>query len=164
MNKTEILATQKTWGDFIVRLGQLADSQTSNKEIIAAALDGINLHYAYGHCEVIFKPTKATGSAAFRPSVDGAVSYFIGNRGQAGAVDGDHGFATDKPWKAVRFSADQQITEVTSGVIMAGGHYYFTDVSGQETEVEYTFTYKKVDGHWLIVGHHSSLPYKPDHK
>ena len=42
------------------------------------------------------------------------------------------------------------------------GNYFFTDLNGDETKVEYTFGYVKgADGHLNIDLHHSSLPFTP---
>ena len=40
------------------------------------------------------------------------------------------------------------------------GNYYFTDLTGVETKVEYTFGYKLSNGELKIDLHHSSLPFK----
>ena len=40
------------------------------------------------------------------------------------------------------------------------GNYFFTDLNGGKTKVEYSFVYKKNDlGELKIILHHSSLPY-----
>ena len=40
------------------------------------------------------------------------------------------------------------------------GNYYFTDLEGVKTKVEYTFVYKQNnEGDLKIILHHSSLPY-----
>ena len=38
------------------------------------------------------------------------------------------------------------------------GNYFFTDTSGNEVKVEYTFGYKLIDGNLKIDVHHSSFP------
>mgnify|MGYP003323348530 FL=1 len=43
---------------------------------------------------------------------------------------------------------------------LAMGNYFFTDLNGNKTKVEYTFAYIKNDaGELKIILHHSSLPY-----
>ena len=43
---------------------------------------------------------------------------------------------------------------------LAMGNYFFTDLNGNKTKVEYTFAYIKHDiGDLKIILHHSSLPY-----
>ena len=43
---------------------------------------------------------------------------------------------------------------------IAMGNYFFTDTSGNEVKVEYTFGYKLIDGNLKIDVHHSSFPYQ----
>jgi len=45
---------------------------------------------------------------------------------------------------------------------LAMGNYYFTDLDGNETKVEYTFGYKVIDSLIKIDLHHSSFPFKND--
>ncbi|WP_232517361.1 hypothetical protein [Aquimarina aggregata] len=43
---------------------------------------------------------------------------------------------------------------------LAMGNYFFTDINGQDTKVEYTFGYRKdTNGKLKIDVHHSSLPF-----
>jgi len=43
---------------------------------------------------------------------------------------------------------------------LAMGNYFFTDLEGNKTKVEYTFAYIKGDtGELKIILHHSSLPF-----
>ena len=47
------------------------------------------------------------------------------------------------------------------GVALAMGNYFFTDLSGAETKVEYSFGYIRGPGGELRINlHHSSLPYQ----
>ena len=42
------------------------------------------------------------------------------------------------------------------------GNYFFTDLNGDESKVEYTFGYvKDEEGNLKIGVHHSSLPFSP---
>jgi len=63
------------------------------------------------------------------------------------------------PWTNVRFeNAGYNISEKFALVM---GNYFFTDLDGNETKVEYTFGYfKDKDGSLKINLHHSSFPYK----
>ena len=40
------------------------------------------------------------------------------------------------------------------------GNYFFTDLSGNEAKVEYTFGYKLIEGELKIDLHHSSFSFK----
>ncbi|MEM9226855.1 MAG: hypothetical protein AAGA45_02715 [Verrucomicrobiota bacterium] len=83
-------------------------------------------------------------------------SYFVaGNK----KYPEDAGFAL-KPWTNVRFV--NYVVFFKSNVAIAMGHYFFTDVDGDETKVEYTKGYVKTsDGSVRIFLQDSSLPYSP---
>ena len=149
----EVRAAQQNWAQAIVAIGA---AHAQGADAPAVARQALATLYAYDLGPVLFKPTKAA-AAPFRPTVDSALSYFVG-----GAIPEDHGFAL-QPWSAVRFD-DQQITADTDSAL-AMGHYTFTDAaSGAETRVEFTFGYLRDSaGRLRIHLHHSSLPYQPAH-
>jgi hypothetical protein len=69
----------------------------------------------------------------------------------------DHGFAL-RPWTAVRFETAGVVCMSDSALAMS--NYFFTERSGIETKVEYSFCYVRgPSGDLLIQLHHSSLPY-----
>ena len=45
-------------------------------------------------------------------------------------------------------------------IAIAMGNYFFTDLNGDRTIVEYSFVYKKYGYEIKVILHHSSLPYK----
>ena len=148
----EIADAQKTWGDGIVRIGR---TYTEKGDYRAAAKNHIDELYGYGSGEVLFKPTKAADQQ-FRPTKQGALSYFVGGDGD---FPEDHGFAIN-PWTNVRF--ENEGTYIDGNAALAMGNYYFTTPEGEDVKVEYSFGYRKDDaGKLRIVLHHSSLPYKP---
>ena len=102
---------------------------------------------------VQFKPTKAADKQ-FRNDIQGALSYFIGADPD---YNEDGGFAIN-PWTQVVFQNDS--INIYESVALAMGNYFFTDLNGNKTKVEYTFAYIKDDtGELKIILHHSSLPY-----
>ena len=111
-------------------------------------------HYSFESGDVLFKPTKCE-SQQFRPTILEALSYFIAGENKACAED--KGFALN-PWTKVRFENSGFIIEDSRAIAM--GNYYFTDLTGVETKVEYTFGYKLSNGELKIDLHHSSLPFK----
>jgi len=147
----EIKMTQKKWGDGIVRIGEVFSSGGDYEK---AALDHILDLYDYEKGQVLFKPTLASVNP-FRPTVEGALSYFIGKNAK---FPEDTGFAI-KPWTNVRFDNHNIITYGMKGIAM--GHYYFKDLSGQETKVEYTLGFIKRGDDIKITIQDSSLPYNP---
>lgn len=147
LNHDKVHAAQNAWAKGIVEIGQ---AKTDGKDVEPVAKGLLEELYAFDD-KVLFKPTKAAEDP-FRNSHDEALSYFIG-----GVVDEDKGFAL-QPWTAVRFENEDVLIKDDYAVAM--GHYYFTDTSGKETKVEYTFGYHvDEDGNLKIDLHHSSLPF-----
>ncbi|MEM6292165.1 MAG: hypothetical protein AAGA54_12895 [Myxococcota bacterium] len=154
MDKDQVLAAQKTWGDGIVAIGA---AFTNKGDYVARAREHIDTLYAYGDGrEVLFKPTKCE-HIQFRPTLTGALSYFVGSSDSIPGFPEDKGFAI-APYTAVRFE--------NAGIIINGdralamGNYFFTSPDGTETKVEYTFGYVMIDGAVRIELHHSALPFK----
>lgn len=146
----QVVAAQKTWGEGIVRIGQVWSEQGDYRE---AAAEHIRELYAYDHGTVLFKPTLAAEDQ-FRGSFDEALSYFIG-----GELAEDSGFAIT-PWTDVRWENEGIIVDSDSALAM--GNYYFTRTDGTVAKVEYTFGYMvDEDGDLRIKLHHSSLPFSP---
>ncbi len=146
------MQAQTVWGDGVVKIGSLMDDRAACESFTKGF---IAKQYAFESGPVLFKPTK-TSQIQFRGTAKGAVSYFI-----AGDADfpEDGGFAI-QPWTNVRFENSDMILGEDRAIAM--GNYFFTDLSGGETKVEYTFGYKLSSaGELLIDVHHSSLPYSP---
>lgn len=159
LTKVEVLAAQKRWADAIVRISEV---YANKGDFVKTAAEAAGRLYAYGHCDVLFKPTKAT-KHPFRPTADGAMSYFVG----ADAMENDKyrgedsGFAINggRGWSKVEF--DNSIIDFNGPTAQAMGSYMFTDSkSGEVARVEFTFGYKRnSDGVVRIYLHHSSVPY-----
>jgi hypothetical protein len=152
ITEQEIMEAQKAWGEGIVAIGK---AYTDKGDYRAAAERHIDELYGYGSGEVLFKPTKVADQQ-FRPTKQGALSYFVGGDGD---FPEDKGFAIH-PWTDVRF--ENKGTLIEGNTALAMGNYYFTTPDGEDVKVEYSFGYRKDDaGKLRIVLHHSSLPYKP---
>merc|ERR550514_2349341 len=130
-------------------------------DYIAAAADAAGELYAYGHDNVMFKPTKAA-EYQFRPTAEEAMSYFVGGKVVDNGYDEDGGFAINggKGWSDCVY--DNHQIEMKGDVAIAMGNYYFTcATTGEKSKVEYTFGYQRCDdGKVRIFLHHSSVPYK----
>ena len=74
--------------------------------------------------------------------------------------------AEKKVFEAETFERVQKYEMMNDNLILdenraiAMGNYFFTDTSGNEVKVEYTFGYKLIDGNLKIDVHHSSFPYQ----
>lgn len=152
ITKEEVVAAQQTWGEAVVRIGQLYQENKDYKSECTAIIQEL---YGFHERMVLFKPTLAS-EKPFRLTLEGAVSYFVGDNKKFAE---DAGFAL-KPWTSVRFENAGFVLKEEEAVSM--GTYYFTDLSGEETRVEYTLGFFRAEsGKLKICVHHSSLPYTP---
>jgi hypothetical protein len=152
ITEKEVIARQEQWGAGIVKIGQVFEDGGDYR---AAAAEHIDEFYAYDLSLVLFKPTLAAVEQ-FRPSFDGALSYFVG--GNASFPE-DKGFAI-KPWSKVRWQNTGIMNNVCH-MAVAMGNYYFTPADGgEETKVEYTIGYiRNAEGKLKMAVHSSTIPY-----
>ncbi|MBL4704160.1 MAG: hypothetical protein JKY54_06545, partial [Flavobacteriales bacterium] len=149
----EVLEFQQTWGDGIVRIGEMPTWQQAE----IAAQEHIRQLYDYQREPVLFRPTLAYPDQ-FRTDSVSALSYFVGRNPDYPL---DDGFAlapySNVSWKNVGIN-------ITGNVAVAMGNYYFT-YAGDDSilEVEYSFAYSKdQDGKLKIILQGSHLPYTPE--
>ena len=147
--KNLIREYQTKWANGIVELGKTKGDIVNSKKL---ATDFINSLYDFKNGTVQFKPTKAS-EFQFRNDFDSALSYFIGSNPSFAE---DAGFALN-PWVDVEFKNDS--VNVFDNLGLAMGNYFFTDLEGEKTKVEYSFVYKREGESLKIILHHSSLPY-----
>ena len=147
--KNLIREYQIKWANGIVELGKTKGDIITSKKL---ATDFINSLYDFKNGTVQFKPTKAS-EFQFRNDFDSALSYFIGSNPSFAE---DSGFALN-PWVDVKFKNDS--INVFDNFGLAMGNYFFTDLKGEKTKVEYSFVYRREGQSLKIILHHSSLPY-----
>ena len=147
--KNLIREYQIKWANGIVELGKTKGDIVNSKKL---ATDFINSLYDFKNGTVQFKPTKAS-EFQFRNDFDSALSYFIGSNPSFAE---DAGFALN-PWVDVEFKNDS--VNVFDNLGLAMGNYFFTNLEGEKTKVEYSFVYKREGESLKIILHHSSLPY-----
>lgn len=149
----DVEVAQEAWAKGIVDIGKVYQEKGDYK---AEAEKVLGLYGWKSGLDVLLKPTKAA-DPAIRLDYEGAMSYFVGAAAADKPVAEDKGFAIH-PWTAVRF--DNSKTLFLSNSATAMGEYYFTDLEGGVTKVEYTFQYRRAaDGALKIVVHHSSVPF-----
>ena len=121
-------------------------------DYVTLARNHIDSLYAYDIGPVLFKPTLATENQ-FRPTFDGALSYFVASNG---ACSEDLGFAI-KGWTKVRF--ENQEISINGSTALSMGNYFFRTPDGDEVKVEFSFVYAEdPSGSLRIHLHHSSMP------
>merc|ERR1719230_2004858 len=136
VSESDVRQAQKDWATAIKGISK---TYLSGGDYVGAAAKAAGELYGYGHCNVLFKPTKAA-AAQFRPTANDAMSYFVGHKAVKGGHDEDAGFAINggKGWSDVVF--DNHQIELKGNVAIAMGNYYFTSAADDsETKVEYTF-------------------------
>jgi hypothetical protein len=145
----DVEKTQQEWGDGVVAI---AAAHSSGGDYVERARIHVETLYAYGITPVLFKPTMAV-KEQFRPSFEGALSYFVAENG---VCPEDSGFAI-KGWTRVRFENENVLINGNTALVM--GNYFFTNPGGEELKVEFTFGYiLDSNGDLRIQLHHSSMP------
>ena len=157
VREDEVLDVQAKWAGAIAKISKV---HQEGGDFIKAAAEAAGELYAYGHCDVMFKPTKAA-EYRFRPTAEEAMSYFVGGNAVQGGYKEDGGFAINggKGWASCVYNNHQ--VSLKGGVGLAMGTYDFTcATTGSVSTVEYTFGYVRCsDGKVRIFLHHSSVPF-----
>ncbi|MEM9037030.1 MAG: phosphoribosyl-AMP cyclohydrolase [Actinomycetota bacterium] len=155
ITESELTAAREAWGDGLVAIAEAFED--GGIDAARPVADGIlDAAYGYGMGPVLFKPTMASGEQTFRPTKQGALSYFVGHD-PAFPLDGGFGI---KGWREVRSETAASFIDGDVGMWM--GWVIMTDKDGGVTKVDKSWGYQKdADGVLRIVLHHSSLPYVP---
>jgi hypothetical protein len=151
----EIEAAQEGWGAALI---QISDdySEGGIEKATATASAVLDAAYGYNLGPVLFKPTLSVAPQTFRPTKEGALSYFVGNNPEFPA---DKGFAL-MGWKEYEF--ENSAVHISGDLGLTTGKVRVTDGEGKVTEVDKTWGFKKDDqGTLRIILHHSSLPFSP---
>lgn len=162
VTEREVIEAQNFWAQSIV---DISNSFLVGGDYVKLAGERASELYGYDHSNVLFKPTKAV-EKQFRPTANDAMSYFVGHDAVISGYKEDQGFAINakKGFSKVVFNNHQ--IDCHNQVAIAMGTYEFTcATTGEVSEVEYTFGYKRnPDGKVRICLHHSSIPYEPGNK
>lgn len=162
VTETEVIEAQNFWARSIV---DISNAFLAGEDYVSLAGERAGELYGYDHSNVLFKPTKAS-QQQFRPTSGGAMSYFVGHDAVISGYKEDQGFAINakKGFSEVVF--DNHQIDCHGDVAHAMGTYEFTcATTGEISEVEYTFGYKRNDdGKVRICLHHSSIPYESGNK
>ena len=139
ITEQDVVKCQQKWIDSIKNISNAFINHTDYVSVATKAIDDL---YAYNFTEVLFKPTKAA-EYPFRPTKNGALSYFIGGDIVDNGYNEDKGFAINsgKCWSDVVIYNHQ--IDIHKDTAIAMGVYTFTCATTHEiTKVEYTFGYK----------------------
>ncbi len=156
ITRDQVLAAQQAWGKALVQIATDHEKggHAAAKETAESVIDSA---YGYNLGPVLFKPTLTTAPQTFRTTRDGALSYFVGGDP---AYPLDKGFALNG-WRD--YEIENAAIFIDGDVAMSIGKVRLKDASGNMTEVDKTWGYKRDENGTLrIVLHHSSLPYTPN--
>ena len=142
------------WGLGILKISEAYENSGIDKARVVAN-DFLDNLYGFEFGPILFKPTLSGGSKTFRPSKEGALSYFIGENPN---YPNDTGFGI-KYWRKV--DSDTSAIFIEENVAMWIGWVTLVNNNGDEVKVDKSWGYRKDDnGRLKIVLHHSSLPYE----
>jgi hypothetical protein len=158
ITEAEVNAAQQAWCDGLVKIGKVSKDGGDYKAAASQLIDDL---YDYQEGKVFFKPTLASGKNTFRPTREGALSYFIGGNKD---FPEDTGFAL-KQWVKVRYdnNAAENGIQIHGDIAITMGNVYLTNAKGEEVMVDKTFVFRRCkDGKLRLCAHKSALPFDPD--
>ena len=154
INEEDLLNARIAWGDGLIKISKTFETEGIERATSVAS-NMIDQLYFFDFGEVLFKPTLSGGSQTFRPTKEGALSYFVGHNS---SYPNDNGFGI-KFWREV--SSETSASFIDDTVAMWMGWVTFIDRDEQVTKVDKSWGYKLDDnGKLRITLHHSSLPYE----
>ena len=153
INEEQLLQARVAWGNGMITISKAYDESgiTQAKIIADDFLDDV---YGFELGPVLFKPTLSGGAQTFRPTKEGALSYFIGHNSK---YPSDNGFGI-KSWHEIK--SETCATFFDGDVAMWMGWVTLIGRDGHTVTVDKSWGYKKLkNGALKIILHHSSLPY-----
>jgi len=154
ITQTDLTDTLEKWGNGLIAISAAFEKGGIEKATASASalLDQL---YGFEFGPILFKPTLSGGAQTFRPTKQGALSYFVGHDPH---YPSDTGFGI-KYWREVR--TETSAVMIDKNVAMWMGWVMFTDKHENLIKVDKSFGFRtSPDGDLKIVLHHSSLPYK----
>ena len=141
------------WGNGLIAISAAYEIGGIESATVTAS-ELLDRLYGFEFGPILFKPTLSGGAQTFRPTKEGALSYFVGNNPH---YPSDTGFGI-KFWREVRSEKSAVIIDKTIAMWM--GWVMFKDKDANLVKVEKSFGFRtSLNGDLKIVLHHSSLPY-----
>jgi hypothetical protein len=157
ITEAEVNAAQQAWCEGLVRIRKVYGEGGDYKAVASQFIDEL---YDYKEGRVFFKPTLAFGKHTFRPTKEGALSYFIGGNK---SFPEDTGFAL-KQWAKVRYdnNAAENGIQIHGDIAITMGNVFLTNAKDEEVSVDKTFVFRRCnDGKLRLCAHKSALPFDP---
>ena len=156
INEEQLMQARVAWGDGMIAISEAYDGSGIKlaRGVANGLLDDV---YGFELGPVLFKPTLSGGAQTFRPTKEGALSYFVGHNP---TYPSDNGFGI-KSWHEIK--SETCAAFIDEDVAMWMGWVTLTDKNGHSVVVDKSWGYKKLRNEALkIVLHHSSMPYNPN--
>ena len=154
ISEKDLFDVRTAWGNGLIEISKSFEN-AGIEMATSVASDMIDNLYGFNFGKVLFKPTLSGGSQTFRPTKEGALSYFVGHNS---AYPNDSGFGI-KFWREINSVTSAIFIDDT--VAMWMGSVTLIDRDGQITKVDKSWGYKlDGNGNLRIMLHHSSLPYE----
>ena len=154
ISEKDLFDAKTAWGNGLIEISKIFETEGIEMATLVAS-EMIDNLYGFSFAKVLFKPTLSGGRQTFRPTKEGALSYFVGHNS---AYPNDSGFGI-KFWREI--SSETSAIFIDDTVAMWMGWVVLIDRDGQVTKVDKSWGYKLDDvGNLRIVLHHSSLPYE----
>ena len=154
ITQEDLTDTIKKWGNGLIAISTAFECGGIEKATSTAS-ELLDKLYGFEFGPILFKPTLSGGAQTFRPTKQGALSYFVGNDLN---YPSDKGFAI-KYWREVKPETSALMIDGT--VAMWMGWMTFKDKDGNLVKVDKSFGFRKSpSGDLKIILHHSSLPYE----
>jgi hypothetical protein len=153
LSEQEVLNAQNGWCAALLDISKTNEDK-GQAAATALAKNIIDAAYGYQMGAVLFKPTLTVVPQTFRPTSEGALSYFVG---------GNENFPNDKGFALMGWTdckVDNNAVFIAGDSASTIGKVHFTGPDGSVTSVDKTWGFVKDDaGNVRIVLHHSSLEY-----
>ena len=154
ISEEDLFDVRTAWGNGLIEISKTFETE-GIEMATSVASDMIDNLYGFNFGKVLFKPTLSSGSQTFRPTKEGALSYFVGHNS---AYPNDSGFGI-KFWREINSVTSAIFIDDTLAMWM--GSVTLIDRDGQITKVDKSWGYKlDGNGNLRIMLHHSSLPYE----
>ena len=152
INKKDMNKARNAWGDGLILISKTYDEKGIEEATIIAKKILQEL-YAFELGPILFKPTMTGSNQTFRSSLEGALSYFVGNNSK---YPMDNGFGINS-WS--KFDSKTSDIFIDNDIAIWMGWVTLSSKNGDIVKVDKSWAYKRLsNGDLKIVMHHSSLP------
>ena len=152
INKKDMNKARNAWGDGLILISKTYDEKGIEEATIIAKKILQEL-YAFELGPILFKPPLRGSNQTFRSSLEGALSYFVGNNPK---YPMDNGFGINS-WN--KFDSKTSDIFIDNDIAIWMGWVTLSNKNGDIVKVDKSWAYKRLSsGDLKIVMHHSSLP------